>query len=204
MINITLPDGAIRQYESGTTALQIAQSISEGLARNVLGAKINGEGWDSNRPITADSKLQLLSWNDLEGKEMMWHSSAHCSAASKPSSTPIRNRNRRCHPRGSSHSCGPAPPACAATKAVRNSSRSIAVDDDMSGTFLRELPPKRLRRTAARIAGPALPRATTTTSGPDGDLAAAESCRSGWAQVALGADRTSSVGRSFCAGAAEQ
>ncbi len=80
MINITLPDGAVRQYESGTTALQIAQSISEGLARNVLGAKVNGEGWDATRPITADSKLQLLTWNDLEGKEMMWHSSAHLMA----------------------------------------------------------------------------------------------------------------------------
>lgn len=80
MINITLPDGAVRQYESGTTALQIAQSISEGLARNVLGAKVNGEVWDATRPITADSRLQLLTWNDLEGKETMWHSSAHLMA----------------------------------------------------------------------------------------------------------------------------
>jgi threonyl-tRNA synthetase len=80
MINITLPDGAIRQYEPGTTALQIAQSISEGLARNVLGAKVNGEVWDATRPITTDSKVQLLTWNDLEGKETMWHSSAHLMA----------------------------------------------------------------------------------------------------------------------------
>jgi len=80
MINITLPDGAVRQYESGTNALQIAQSISEGLARNVLSAKVNGEVWDATRPITADSNLQLLTWNDTEGKETMWHSSAHLMA----------------------------------------------------------------------------------------------------------------------------
>ena len=80
MINITLPDGAVRQYESGTTALQVAQSISEGLARNVLGAKVNGEVWDATRPITSDARLQLLTWNDAEGKETMWHSSAHLMA----------------------------------------------------------------------------------------------------------------------------
>ncbi|CAN5741613.1 threonine--tRNA ligase [soil metagenome] len=80
MINITLPDGAVRQYEIGTTALQIALSISEGLARNVLGAKVNGEAYDATRPINADAKLQLLTWNDTEGKEMMWHSSAHLMA----------------------------------------------------------------------------------------------------------------------------
>ncbi len=80
MINITLPDGAVRQYEAGTTALQIALSISEGLARNVLGAKVNGEAYDATRPINADAKLQLLTWNDNEGKETLWHSSAHLMA----------------------------------------------------------------------------------------------------------------------------
>ena len=80
MINITLPDGAVREYENGTTALEVALSISEGLARNVLGAKINGELWDATRPINADSNLQLLTWNDLQGKETMWHSSAHLMA----------------------------------------------------------------------------------------------------------------------------
>lgn len=80
MINITFPDGAVRQYEAGTSALQIAQSISEGLARNVLAAKVNGEVWDANRPISADATLSLLTWNDLEGKETMWHSSAHLMA----------------------------------------------------------------------------------------------------------------------------
>lgn len=80
MINITFPDGAVRQYEAGTSALQIAQSISEGLARNVLAAKVNGEVWDASRPISADATLSLLTWNDLEGKETMWHSSAHLMA----------------------------------------------------------------------------------------------------------------------------
>ena len=80
MINITLPDGAVREYENGTTALEVALSISEGLARNVLGAKINGELWDATRPINADSNLKLLTWNDLQGKETMWHSSAHLMA----------------------------------------------------------------------------------------------------------------------------
>jgi threonyl-tRNA synthetase len=80
MIKITLPDGAVREYEKGTSALQIAQSISEGLARNVLSAKVNGEVCDATRPINADSSLQLLTWNDADGKETMWHSSAHLMA----------------------------------------------------------------------------------------------------------------------------
>lgn len=80
MINITLPDGSVRQYTPGTTALEIAQSISEGLARNVLAAEINGEVWDATRPITIDSSLKLLTWNDTNGKETLWHSSAHIMA----------------------------------------------------------------------------------------------------------------------------
>ena len=80
MIKITFPDGAVRQYQEGSTALEIAQSISEGLARNVLSAKVNGEVWDATRPLTADAKLQLLTWNDTEGKSTMWHSSAHLMA----------------------------------------------------------------------------------------------------------------------------
>lgn len=79
-MNITLPDGSVRQYESGVTALDIALSISEGLARNVLSAKVNGDVWDATRPITEDSKVQLLTWNDTEGKATMWHSSAHLMA----------------------------------------------------------------------------------------------------------------------------
>jgi len=80
MINITLPDNSIRQYPAGTTAMQVAQSISEGLARNVLAAKVDGEVWDSTRPLTKDVRLQLLTWNDPEGKSAMWHSSAHLMA----------------------------------------------------------------------------------------------------------------------------
>ncbi|MCE3228747.1 MAG: threonyl-tRNA synthetase [Bacteroidetes bacterium] len=80
MIKITLPDGSVREYEKGTTSLQIALSISEGLARNVLSAKVNGEIWDATRPINSDSTLQLLTWNDQDGKETMWHSSAHLMA----------------------------------------------------------------------------------------------------------------------------
>ena len=80
MINITLPDNSVRQYPLGTTAMQVALSISEGLARNVLAAKVNGEVWDSTRPITSNVSLQLLTWNDAEGKAAMWHSSAHLMA----------------------------------------------------------------------------------------------------------------------------
>lgn len=80
MINITLPDGSVRSYEAGATALDVAKSISEGLARNVLAAKVNGEVWDATRPITSDATLTLLTWNDKEGKQTMWHSSAHLMA----------------------------------------------------------------------------------------------------------------------------
>lgn len=80
MINITLPDGSVRQYDSGVTSLEIAQSISEGLARNVLAAKVNGSVWDATRPIQEDSTVQLLTWNDEEGKNTFWHSSAHLLA----------------------------------------------------------------------------------------------------------------------------
>ncbi len=80
MINITLPDGSVRQYPKGSTALDIAKSISEGLARNVLSAKINGEVWDATRPINEDATVQLLTWRDQEGKSTFWHSSAHLMA----------------------------------------------------------------------------------------------------------------------------
>jgi threonyl-tRNA synthetase len=80
MIKITLPDGSVREYPKGTTALQIAQSISEGLARNVLSAQVNNEVWDATRPINNDATLKLLTWNDQDGKETMWHSSAHLMA----------------------------------------------------------------------------------------------------------------------------
>lgn len=80
MIKITLPDGSVREYESGASPMDVALSISEGLARNVLAAKINGEVKDSNTSITADATVQLLTWNDLDGKSTFWHSSAHLMA----------------------------------------------------------------------------------------------------------------------------
>jgi len=80
MINITLPDGSVRPYENGTSAHEIALSISEGLARNVLAAEVNGEVWDSSRPIEKDSSVKLLTWNDTAGKATFWHSSAHIMA----------------------------------------------------------------------------------------------------------------------------
>jgi len=80
MINITLPDNSVRQYPEGTTAMQVALSISEGLARNVLAAKVDGAVWDATRPLMKDARLQLLTWNDAEGKATMWHSSAHLMA----------------------------------------------------------------------------------------------------------------------------
>ncbi len=80
MINISFPDGAVRQYENGTSALDIAKSISEGLARKVLAANVNGQVWDATRPINADASLQLLTWNDNDGKNTFWHSSAHLMA----------------------------------------------------------------------------------------------------------------------------
>ncbi len=79
-IHITFPDGALRAYPAGITALEIAKSISEGLARNVLSAKVNGEVWDATRPINEDASLALLTWNDADGKKTFWHSSAHLLA----------------------------------------------------------------------------------------------------------------------------
>jgi len=80
MIHITLPDGSVRQYEKGITSYQIALSISEGLARNVLAAEVNGQVWDASRPITEDASVKLLTWNDSDGKSTFWHSSAHLMA----------------------------------------------------------------------------------------------------------------------------
>jgi threonyl-tRNA synthetase len=79
-IDITLPDGSVKQFEKGSTALDVALSISEGLARNVLAAEVNGTVWDATRPINEDSDLKLLTWNDDNGKATLWHSSAHLMA----------------------------------------------------------------------------------------------------------------------------
>jgi threonyl-tRNA synthetase len=88
MINIRFPDGAVRQFESGISALQIAKNISEGLAKKVLVTKVNGEIWDATRPINTDANLQLLTWDDAEGKNTFWHSSAHLMAEAVENSFP--------------------------------------------------------------------------------------------------------------------
>lgn len=80
MINITFPDGAVRQYPAGTSSLDIAKSISEGLARKLLAARVNKEVWDLARPINTDATIQLLTWDDIDGKKTFWHSSAHLMA----------------------------------------------------------------------------------------------------------------------------
>lgn len=80
MIKITFPDGAVREFEKGTTSLDVAKSISEGLARVVLAAKVNGEVRDLTRPLDSDATMQFLKWDDKEGKQTYWHSSAHLLA----------------------------------------------------------------------------------------------------------------------------
>ncbi|HRO18244.1 MAG TPA: threonine--tRNA ligase, partial [Ferruginibacter sp.] len=80
MINITLPDGSVKQYEKGTSSLNIAKSISEGLARKVLAARLNGQVQDAMLPIEHDASLQLLTWEDADAKATFWHSSAHLMA----------------------------------------------------------------------------------------------------------------------------
>lgn len=79
-MKITFPDGAVREYANGTSAMDIAKNISEGLARKILAAKVNGEVRDLLRPINEDATLQLLTWDDKEGKATFWHSSAHLMA----------------------------------------------------------------------------------------------------------------------------
>jgi len=80
MIQIRFPDGAVRSYEKGVSALDVARSISEGLARKVLAAEVNGAVWDATRPIEEDAALKLLTWEDKEGQNTFWHSSAHLMA----------------------------------------------------------------------------------------------------------------------------
>ena len=80
MIKISFPDGAVREYEAGISAIEIAKSISEGLARNVLSATVNGEVIDGNRPIQEDASIKFHTWKDDDGKATFWHSSAHLLA----------------------------------------------------------------------------------------------------------------------------
>ncbi|HPH98793.1 MAG TPA: threonine--tRNA ligase [Chitinophagaceae bacterium] len=79
-MNITFPDGAVRSYEKGISSLDIAKSISEGLAKKIIAAEVNKEIWDATRPIETDATLRLLTWNEEEGKKAFWHSSAHLMA----------------------------------------------------------------------------------------------------------------------------
>ena len=88
MINITFPDGAVKQFEAGTTPMAIAKSISEGLAKRILVASINGQVWDMNRPVYEDASLKLLAWDDTDGKATFWHSSAHLMAEAVESMFP--------------------------------------------------------------------------------------------------------------------
>ena len=80
MITITFPDKSTKEFASGTTPLQIAESISPRLAQDVLAATVNGQPWDLSRPIDADAEIQLHKWDDPEGKHAFWHSSAHLLA----------------------------------------------------------------------------------------------------------------------------
>ena len=79
-ISITLPDGSVKSMPVGSTSYDIAMSISEGLARNVISAKVNDEVWDLSRKIEQDAVVQLFTWRDVEGKATFWHSSAHLMA----------------------------------------------------------------------------------------------------------------------------
>ena len=79
-MNITLPNGDVREYEQGTTGMEIAKSISEGLARVAVGIFVNGEKYDLSRKIENDSSIELVTFDDPRGKEIYWHSSAHLMA----------------------------------------------------------------------------------------------------------------------------
>ena len=80
MINITFPDGSVKQFEAGVTPFQVAESISPRFAADVLASKVNGEEWDISRPIDADASIELFKWDSPEGKHAFWHSSAHLLA----------------------------------------------------------------------------------------------------------------------------
>ncbi|HET7361182.1 MAG TPA: threonine--tRNA ligase [Salinimicrobium sp.] len=80
MVKITLPDGSIKEFENGTTPMQVAKSISDGLARNVISAKFNDTIVETSTPITSDGKLTLYTWKDKEGKKAFWHSTSHVMA----------------------------------------------------------------------------------------------------------------------------
>ena len=80
MIKITFPDQSVKEFAEGTTPMEIAKNISPRLAQEVLAAKVNGEVWDLTRPLMHDTAIQLLKWDDEDGKHAYWHSSAHLMA----------------------------------------------------------------------------------------------------------------------------
>ncbi len=80
MIKITFPDKSVKEFEKGVTPLQIAESLSSQLARDVLASSVNGQEWDLTRPIEEDAEIKLFKWDDAEGKHAFWHSSAHLLA----------------------------------------------------------------------------------------------------------------------------
>ena len=80
MVKITFPDGNVREYSDGVSGLDVAKSISEGLARNAVGVVVNGEYYELNRPIESDATLKIVTFDDDDGKQMYWHSSAHLMA----------------------------------------------------------------------------------------------------------------------------
>ena len=80
MINITLPDGSIKQFENGSTPMDVAKSISEGLARNVISASFDGTTVETTTSLTTDGSLVLYTWNDKDGKKAFWHSTSHVLA----------------------------------------------------------------------------------------------------------------------------
>ncbi len=80
MVDIKFPDGRVKQYPEGITAMDIAKEISNSLAAKVIAAKVNGQVWDASRPIRTDAQLALLTWDDADGKSAFWHSSAHLMA----------------------------------------------------------------------------------------------------------------------------
>ena len=79
-IKVTLPDGSVKEVEQGASSMDIAMGISEGLARNVVAAEVNGEVWDATRPFDGDASLKLLQFKDDAGRDTFWHSSAHLMA----------------------------------------------------------------------------------------------------------------------------
>src|SRR5690606_26240616 len=80
MIKITLPDGSVKEFEKNSTPMDVAKSISEGLARNVISASFGGETVEANTPLTTNGSLILYTWNNDEGKKAFWHSTSHILA----------------------------------------------------------------------------------------------------------------------------